>query len=235
MAFIEKHAKPGYTLFRGQPDRDCEGRKCKLWPGIAREKPAVSLDDEMALTGELERRGAYVEPLPRNEWEWMALAQQYGLPTRLLDWTRHALAALWFAVCEQRRGRWETRSTDAAVWLFRHTKDDIGKASKMPKKTLYEGIKTTQVLFPRTIDRRISIQASCFTVHARDGNGCFIALDDERQHRKKLARLRVDHRYFDILRRQLDLEGINEAVLFPDLDGLCSHILYSHRDKLRKP
>lgn len=56
----------------------------------------------------------YISPqmLPTSTFEWLALMQHYGIPTRLLDVTNSAFIALYFAVKD-----WDN-NCDGAVWAI---------------------------------------------------------------------------------------------------------------------
>jgi len=52
-------------------------------------------------------------PLPDDDFEWLALMQHYGLPTRLLDWTESVLVAAYFAVCDENHA-----DKNGKIWIL---------------------------------------------------------------------------------------------------------------------
>jgi hypothetical protein len=175
------------------------------------------------------------KPAGEDDWEWYFLMQHYGAPTRLLDWTEGALLGLYFAV-KDNPGYY-----DAAVWMLDPYElnrkvirsDEVIPPSapnvtlrhkKLVKPWLPSRFRKKPSLplrpvavFPTHIARRISTQRSCFTVHGSDIDG----LDKFQVGRHAcLFKIVIPSYCVRAIQRELEASGIDEATIFPDLDGL---------------
>ena len=96
-------SNPEEIWFRGH-----SRRSYKLLPGLCRDDARDAGYEEEDLLERFKVLAAiHLDPRPGSEWEWYFVAQHYGLPTRLLDWTESALSAAFFAVAHEiaRKGR----------------------------------------------------------------------------------------------------------------------------------
>lgn len=91
----------------------------RLTPHVFRPRPDGSSFAEVGLISHFKMRargrlGTSKEPT--SEIEWLFLAQHYGLPTRLLDWTESPLIALYFALNAE-----GYEDCDACLWAVSPT------------------------------------------------------------------------------------------------------------------
>jgi FRG domain len=209
------------VLYRGQ-----RKTRWNLEPTLARmeiRNPAhTPLSVERELISRFRRQYfPHVSRELKHQWDILALAQHHGLNTRMLDWSTNPLAALWFAVRKPAEGE------PGAVFMIEPEQDDYADAAERAYSPY--AINRTMFFQPTHLNQRIVAQAGWFSVHSwSEADGAFSRLDRVARYTGRIKRLRIQPEDFSTMRRDLDQLAVNEATLFPDLDGLCTHLNWSH-------
>jgi hypothetical protein len=157
------------VLFRG-----VRAESFSLVPKIGRPPLVQTPRKEKQIFEEFKFRAvSFLKAEPENDWEWLALAQHYGLSTRLLDWTENPLIALWFSVME---GTYHNPNEDyvpehAAVYILPNL--DVSRSEfvvRAQDASKIDPFKLKSLMFyrPRPFDDRILKQVGWFTAHPFD-------------------------------------------------------------------
>ena len=153
-----------------------------------------------------ERAFPYLDFTPASDWDWLAIGQQYGLPTRLLDWTANPLVACFFAVEE-------VINDDSVIYIY-HNEDYIS-VEEYPDPFRYNKVGK---FIPRHLIPRITSQGGLFTIHP-DPYKVFESNDMEK--------IIIPHRVRSGFKKTLNKYGVDRFALFPGLDSLAAYIEWS--------
>ena len=247
---LEAEVHPTFW-FRGHADASWE-----LLPGVLRgdfvnrvKQFAVNPNDdpelaakgreatEQSINNTFRREGASLLPANADLVYIYFLAQHHGLPTRLLDWTKNPLAALFFAVSAEpgHDGEVIAVQPDWRQMTFGDKpsplEDQLPRGPVEQRK--FPVRETIMYLFgdrvrpneklivplrPDLRAGRMLQQGSCFTLHMP---GCPPIHEDV----GNAKRFSIPKKSKQLLLEELRAVGVNWATLFPDLDHLSREII----------
>lgn len=201
----------GQWVFRGHTS--CSHR---LVPSIGRgghtSSSAEKYEQSVFQVFKREAR-AFINDVPSDDWEWLALAQHHGLPTRLLDWSHNPLVGLYFATCER-------NEEDGKLFALKAPKK---MSSRVREKSPFE-ITGPFKFYPDAITPRIRAQEGLFVVFSDIEKELTSSTRDDWLIDDFLVPAKAKAK----LRYELYRLGVHSGSLFPDLDGLAKNIRWHH-------
>jgi hypothetical protein len=241
-AVTELQRDSGRVLwFRGQRDVAWD-----VAPSIYRRvpgRPAYSNLDERNLTNRFRSRAAIrYSPAPSYDAHasWLSLMQHYGLPTRLLDWSRSPMVAAYFAVEHCLADVADpSPGADAVIWVLRpHALNQLRSGTEvtpsidanMCKDILAPAFTNfadetgmIMAVMAAETDLRMFVQQGCFTMHSDR-----TPLNQAEQWERFLVPLLVPATAIEQLAREVDACGFRQGDIYPDLGHLAQELRHTH-------
>ena len=224
------------------------GHRNEKWPLLSalsrylrtfRVDPSVWAAQEERILRIFKRKAHHVlsaGSLPDDDFEWLALMQHHGAPTRLLDFTWSPYVAAFFAL--------QRATGDAAVWAFNPAAISKPEAVDPQQSIFPSGVDPTgkdefrryflkrEIPFvwvgePQSMNRRLIAQSGTFAIPGVLDRSMDEILSSYPDPKSTLVKFVLpSEKIRDRGLRELYRMNITHATLFPDLDGLARSLAY---------
>lgn len=247
-----------HFIYRGHSDH----KKYKLLPGIFREKEIspghitteYSQLEYNILSDFISEACRFVKDISVEDVPaWLEIAQHFGVPTRLLDFTENPLVALYFACIG-------SPEADAAVWIINESVYNKKFFSEGPlilaikSKQMVSKIVSEEIVYldyqvqhynnpnyiqwpwiykPHYREERMNLQSSIFMIWGANRNPLtnlinshefMVDKDVTNQEYGIICSIDIPANMKHELIEQLNLCGINEKFIYPGIDGIGRYI-----------
>lgn len=220
--------------------RGLKSKNYNLVPTIARS-PYTTNDETIFLSKFKSKAIPYLKEshyLDSNPsyWGWLFLMQHYGVPTRLMDWSKDPLVALIFALYDLSGAD----DKEPAVWVLNPVR--LNKAFRFydfynegyipnaEEKVVYEvfgpdskcfNLKPCAVYGPMNSSRIIA-QKGVFTIFPKRDD--IIGMNELPDYREYLFKIIIDKNSREEMIKELMNYGLTYSSLFPELSTIASQI-----------
>ncbi len=188
----------------------------------------------------------FLNNVPTDEFEWLFIAQHYGLPTRLLDWTSNPLVSLYFAV-EKSLDEY-TVENYPVIWSLNPIDLNskvgyLGNRVDVPNlmendstlnnclQTNYRvGIRLDEAIYPLAISEpvnnsRIEAQKGIFTLFPSNA----LPLEDYEGASEFLYKINIHYDYIHEIKKELFSLGISKSSIYPELSSIADDIVFEYK------
>ena len=199
-----------------------------LVPGAHRISQGIRSEQNLSLRFRQYGQTRHTKTPSQDDFcSWLFLAQHYGLPTRLLDWSESPLVSSFFAVNEN-------YDLNASLYALHprvmnkivNNDPTLIPVTTSPAKELFQAAFDDQVKLEKTVailshelDPRMLAQQSAFTIHGNRTD-----LLNQSELKDTIRRFSIPKESKKKILNELASVGIRRRTLFPDLGNLAKEL-----------